>query len=88
VVFKYRNFLGKCQGTGLLYRYFHFFKICHKNSVFTELFSEKSNLLELYNAVSGKNYPKDTEIRIITLLGYLTATRIVWELALITYIPV
>jgi len=43
----------------------------HKNSVFTELFSEKSNLLELYNAVSGKNYPKNTEIRIITLSNVL-----------------
>jgi len=43
----------------------------HKNSVFTELFSEKSNLLELYNAVSGKNYPEDTEIRIITLSNVL-----------------
>jgi len=39
----------------------------HKDSVFTKLFSEKSNLLELYNAVSGKNYPESTEIKIITL---------------------
>jgi len=30
----------------------------HKDSVFTKLFGEKSNLLELYNAVSGKNYPE------------------------------
>jgi hypothetical protein len=29
----------------------------HKASVFTELFSEKSKLLELYNAISGKSYP-------------------------------
>jgi len=43
----------------------------HKNSVFTELFSEKRNLLELYNAVSGKNYPESTEIRIITLSNVL-----------------
>jgi len=28
----------------------------HKDSVFTRLFSEKSNLLELYSAISGKSY--------------------------------
>ncbi|MCL2100578.1 MAG: Rpn family recombination-promoting nuclease/putative transposase, partial [Fibromonadales bacterium] len=38
-----------------------------KNSVFTTLFGEKEQLLEMYNAVSGKNYPKETEIKIITL---------------------
>jgi len=43
----------------------------HKDSVFTKLFSEKSNLLELYNAVSGKNYPESTKIKIITLLNVL-----------------
>jgi hypothetical protein len=43
----------------------------HKNSVFTKLFGEKSNLLELYNAVSGKNYPENTEIEIITLSDVL-----------------
>ena len=39
----------------------------HKDSVFTKLFSEKKNLLELYNAISGKNYSPNTEIEIITL---------------------
>jgi ATP-dependent Lon protease len=43
----------------------------HKDSVFTALFGEKSNLLELYNAVSGKNYPESTEIKIITLSNVL-----------------
>jgi hypothetical protein len=43
----------------------------HKDSVFTKLFSEKNNLLELYNAVSGKNYPENTEIEIITLSDVL-----------------
>ena len=38
-----------------------------KDSMFTALFGEKQNLLELYNAVSGQNYPKDTEIEIVTL---------------------
>jgi hypothetical protein len=39
----------------------------HKDSVFTMLFSDKNALLEMYNAVSGENYPEDTEIEIITL---------------------
>jgi len=43
----------------------------HKDSVFTALFGEKQNLLELYNAVTGKNYPEDTEIDIITLSNVL-----------------
>jgi predicted transposase/invertase (TIGR01784 family) len=38
-----------------------------KDSVFTLLFSEKSNLLELYNAIGNTNYGKDTDIRITTL---------------------
>jgi len=43
----------------------------HKDSVFTLLFSEKSNLLELYSAISGKSYPKSTKIDIVTLSGVL-----------------
>ena len=39
----------------------------NKDSMFTALFGEKQNLLELYNAISGQNYPKDTEIEIVTL---------------------
>ena len=39
----------------------------YKDSVFTKLFGEKENLLELYNAIEGKNYGKDTEIVIATL---------------------
>jgi hypothetical protein len=39
----------------------------HKDSVFVRLFSEKSALLELYNAISGENYAQDTEIEIATL---------------------
>jgi len=39
----------------------------HKNSVFTKLFGEENNLLELYNAISGKNYPENAKIKIITL---------------------
>jgi hypothetical protein len=39
----------------------------HKDSVFVKLFGEKDKLLELYNAISGNNYPQDTEVEIITL---------------------
>jgi len=48
----------------------------HKDSVFTKLFGEKSNLLELYNAISGKNYPKSTKIKIITLSNVLFMEKI------------
>jgi len=43
----------------------------HKNSVFTLLFSEKGNLLELYSAISGKSYPENTKIEIVTLSDVL-----------------
>jgi len=43
----------------------------HKDSVFTCLFSEKSNLLELYSAISGKSYPESTKIEIVTLSDVL-----------------
>jgi len=43
----------------------------HKDSVFTLLFSEKNNLLELYSAISGKSYPENTKIEIITLSNVL-----------------
>jgi hypothetical protein len=39
----------------------------HKDSVFTLLFSEKSNLLELYNAIENTSYGSDTDVRITTL---------------------
>ena len=39
----------------------------YKDSVFTKLCEDKKNVIEIYNAVSGKNYPPDTEIEIMTL---------------------
>jgi hypothetical protein len=39
----------------------------HKDSVFTKLFGNAKNILELYNAIKGTNYGEDTEIEIITL---------------------
>jgi len=39
----------------------------YKSSVFTLLFGEKNNLLELYNAIENTNYGSDTDIWITTL---------------------
>ena len=38
----------------------------YKDSTFRKLFNDKERLIELYNALSGSNYSKDTEIEIIT----------------------
>jgi len=43
----------------------------YKDSVFTKLFGDRDNLLELYNAIQNTNYGKDTEIRITTLENVL-----------------
>jgi len=43
----------------------------YKDSVFTALFSEPQATLELYNAVTGQNYPPDTKIEIVTLSNAL-----------------
>ena len=32
----------------------------HKDSVFTVLFADEEALLELYNALTGSDYPPDT----------------------------
>jgi hypothetical protein len=39
----------------------------YKDSVFAKLCEDKKRLIEIYNAISGKNYPPDTEIEIVTL---------------------
>lgn len=39
----------------------------YKDSVFRRLFENKESLIELYNALSGRNYSKETELEIITL---------------------
>ena len=43
----------------------------YKDSVFTLLFGEKSNLIELYNAIFGTRYGSDTDIQITTLRSAL-----------------
>jgi len=43
----------------------------HKASVFSLLFGEPPAALELYNAVTGQNYPPDTKIEIVTLSNAL-----------------
>jgi hypothetical protein len=48
----------------------------YKDSVFTLLFGEKNNLLELYNAIRNTNYGRDTDIRITTLENVLFMERI------------
>jgi hypothetical protein len=47
----------------------------YKDSVFTLYFEEKSRLIELYNAVTGKNVPEDAEIELTTLKGVLYRDR-------------
>ena len=39
----------------------------YKDTIFRMLFSDKRNLLELYNAVSGKNYDSADDLQIVTL---------------------
>ena len=39
----------------------------YKDTIFRMLFSDKKNLLELYNAVSGRNYDNADDLQIVTL---------------------
>ncbi len=39
----------------------------YKDSIFRSLFNDEKELLQLYNALTGKDYPEDTEIEIVTL---------------------
>ena len=39
----------------------------YKDTIFRMLFSDRKNLLELYNAVSGKNYDNADDLQIVTL---------------------
>ena len=48
----------------------------YRDSVFTALFSDEQSVLELYNALEGKNYPIDTKIEINTLDDVLYLDRI------------
>ena len=42
-------------------------KHTYKDNTFCALFSDKENLIELYNALSGSNYDMDTPVEIVTL---------------------
>lgn len=42
-------------------------KRSYKDGVFRQLFNDKEKLIELYNALSGRSYSRDTEIEIVTL---------------------
>ena len=39
----------------------------YKDNTFCALFSEKENLIELYNALSGSSFDMDTPVEIVTL---------------------
>jgi predicted transposase/invertase (TIGR01784 family) len=43
----------------------------YKSSVFASYFSDGEKLIEAYNAIENKHYPKDTEVRINTLTDVL-----------------
>lgn len=42
-------------------------KHTYKDGVFRRLFNDKEKILELYNALTGENYPPDTDVKIVTL---------------------
>ncbi len=48
----------------------------YKASLFVSLFSEPEKMLELYNALSGTNYPPDTHVEIATLNDVLFMDRV------------
>jgi hypothetical protein len=48
----------------------------YKNNLFIDYIGTKENLIEVYNAVSGKDYSPDTEIEINTLKNVLYRYRI------------
>ena len=39
----------------------------YKDSIFRNLFNNNAAIIELYNALSGSDYPPDTDVRIVTL---------------------
>lgn len=39
----------------------------YKDSIFRSLFNDEKELLQLYNALTGSDYPEDTKIEIVTL---------------------
>jgi hypothetical protein len=47
----------------------------YKNSVFVSLFDDKHKLISLYNALTGSNYPPDTEVEMNTLQDILFKDR-------------
>ena len=59
----YRKEAGKARSDGRLRP----INIKYKDGVFRTLFNDKEKLLELYNALRGTNYGKDTKVEIKTL---------------------
>ena len=44
----------------------------YKDTIFRMLFSDKKNLLSLYNALNGKNYSDCDKLEIVLFLEYLS----------------
>ena len=42
-------------------------KHTYKDNTFCTLFNDKERIIELYNALTGSNYDKDTPVEIVTL---------------------
>ena len=60
-----KNGRGLSQGKGL--EIMANAKRNYKDNTFCALFSEKRNLIELYNALSGSSFDMDTPVEIVTL---------------------
>ena len=39
----------------------------YRDSIFRKLFNNKAAIIDLYNALSGSDYPPDTYVKIVTL---------------------
>jgi predicted transposase/invertase (TIGR01784 family) len=48
----------------------------HKSSVFADFFQERERLLEMYGALKGRSYPKDAQVKLVTLEDVLFQNQI------------
>ena len=55
----------------------------YKDTVFRMLFSDRKNLLSLYNAVSGAHYDDPEKLEIVTLENAIYMGKMIWLLSLI-----
>ena len=53
----------------------------YKDTIFRMLFSDKKNLLSLYNALNGKNYSNCDQLEIVTLENAIyMSMKMIWHL--------